>query len=337
MGITQDFLDSIKEKGLIQPITVDESLNLIAGGRRLAACRKLGFQTIPAIIRKVEDEIDAREIELLENRERKNMTWQEDMNLTAEIHRLMQNKHGDSYWSQSSTAKLIGKSRSAVQDALELSEAMKHVPEIAEAPTADSARKTFKRLIETAVVNEAVQEVVEKEQAKNVKWASDHYVVGDVRKRIGAIADGVMNFAEVDPPYGIDLKEKRKNKGEHLDKYNEVDKKDYPNFIEFVAKQVYRVLADNSFCVWWYGPTWHDQIRDILTKVGFTIDPIPAIWYKPTGGVTNNPDEFLARQYEPFFICKKGKPLIRSRGKGNVFPFMGVPPSQRISLNRTSC
>mgnify|MGYP000178574736 CR=1 FL=1 len=46
-----DLRDSILEKGIIQPITIDSNNNLLAGGRRMQAALQLGLPTIPAIIR----------------------------------------------------------------------------------------------------------------------------------------------------------------------------------------------------------------------------------------------------------------------------------------------
>ncbi|KKK96160.1 hypothetical protein LCGC14_2665550, partial [marine sediment metagenome] len=315
---------------LIQPITVSEHLHLVAGGRRLAACLELGLDKIPAVIRKIESELDHREIELFENLHRKAMEWPEEMRSVANIHNLMKEKHGDN-WSQLKTSKLLGRSRSAITDAVELSQAMDVIPELEESSTADSARKKYKRVIEEVVVTEALEEAKDKNTKKALIWAAGHYIVADINKRIGTVADGVVHFAEVDPPYGIDLKKMRKDKGEYLDTYNEIDAKDYPAFIEEVAKQVYRVLYPNAFCVWWHGPTWSNMVLGTLLNIGFKVDPIPAIWYKSLGGgFTNSPNTKLARTYEPFFVCTKGEPLLRKRGHSNVFPFAGVPPSQRI-------
>ncbi|MGE5147438.1 MAG: ParB N-terminal domain-containing protein [Candidatus Eiseniibacteriota bacterium] len=38
---------SIEDIGLLNPITVDESDRLLAGARRLAACKQLGWKQIP--------------------------------------------------------------------------------------------------------------------------------------------------------------------------------------------------------------------------------------------------------------------------------------------------
>ena len=329
LGSLTSLSESIAEKGLIQPITVDTNLTLVAGRRRLAAAVAAGLDKIPAVIREIADELDAREIELFENLHRKDPEWQEEIRLVAEIHRLMQEKHGDN-WTQLATSKLLGKSRPAISDAVELAEAMDVIPELEESSTADMARKKYQRIIEEVIVKEALEEAKDKNQKRAIMWASDHYIVGDVNKRIGTIADGVMHFAEVDPPYGIDLKKMRKDKGELLKTYDEIDAKDYPEFIEEIAKQVYRVLYPNAFCVWWHGPTWSSMVLGTLLNVGFQVDVIPAIWYKPGGGFTNSPNTKLARSYEPFFVCTKGQPLLRSRGRSNVYAIPGVPPSQRI-------
>lgn len=329
LGSLNSLMESIQEKGLIQPITVSEKLHLVAGGRRLAACTELGIEKVPCIIRKIDSELDSRVIELFENIHRKDMEWQEQIRLTARVHDLMKEIHGEN-WTQKGTAKLLGRSRSAITDSVELSEALDVIPELEESGTADQARKKYKRLIEGIIVKEALAEAKEQGQEKAISWASDQFMVGDMFKRIGAIADGSMHFAEVDPPYAIDLKAVRKGKGKHLATYNEVDERHYADFIEGTAKEIFRVLDPNSFCVWWHGPTWAIVVQQILTRVGFKIDPIPAIWYKPGGGVTNSPNTKLARNYEPFFVCSKGDPILRARGRGNVFPVPGVPPTQRI-------
>lgn len=72
-----DLANSIKEKGLLSPITVridqNEGYSLIVGQRRFLACKKLGWKTIPAIIRDITDDTDATIISLIENVHRADM------------------------------------------------------------------------------------------------------------------------------------------------------------------------------------------------------------------------------------------------------------------------
>ncbi|MBM3243882.1 MAG: ParB/RepB/Spo0J family partition protein, partial [Candidatus Omnitrophica bacterium] len=66
---------SIKEKGVIQPLLVrrkGDSYELIAGERRLRACKSLGLKEIPIIIKDVSDK-DSLEYALIENIQRESL------------------------------------------------------------------------------------------------------------------------------------------------------------------------------------------------------------------------------------------------------------------------
>jgi ParB/RepB/Spo0J family partition protein len=62
---------SIQSVGLLQPICVDENNKLIAGHRRLEACRQLGWTEIPAHVINLAEAVRG---EFAENQERKNFT-----------------------------------------------------------------------------------------------------------------------------------------------------------------------------------------------------------------------------------------------------------------------
>ena len=72
-----DLANSISEKGLLNPIMVRKSKNgkydLIAGQRRFLASKKIGLNTIPAIIRNELNDTDATIISLIENVQRADM------------------------------------------------------------------------------------------------------------------------------------------------------------------------------------------------------------------------------------------------------------------------
>lgn len=321
-GDIEELSESIKEKGLLQPITVTPDGRVLAGRRRVAACLEADLSEVPVLVKQTSGELDEREIELFENIHRKDLTWQEQMRLTARIHDLLVEKH-EGNWSQSRTAQLMGKSRSAVTDAVEMAKAMEIAPTLAEAPTADKARRQYKRLIEDAVVSEAMKEVESKKDSISIiARASSNYKVADALESMANLREGIAHFAEVDPPYGIDLKAYREAIGSDAGTYNEVDVSDYPKFLDTTAKQVYRCLSDDAFCVWWYGPTWHQTVLTTLREAGFHVDDIPAIWTKPgTASPAANPEVYLNRGYEPFFICRKGRPVLRKRGRSNVFDY----------------
>lgn len=70
-----ELAESIRQKGLINPITIRrnaEGFELVAGERRWRASQQAGLTQIPAVIRRLTDE-DALEIQLLENLQRKDV------------------------------------------------------------------------------------------------------------------------------------------------------------------------------------------------------------------------------------------------------------------------
>ena len=67
--------ESIKEKGIIQPVIVrkiDDGFELIAGERRTLAAKKAGFDMVPAIIYNIGNE-ESLEFALIENIQREDL------------------------------------------------------------------------------------------------------------------------------------------------------------------------------------------------------------------------------------------------------------------------
>lgn len=107
---------SIKEKGVITPITVKADKNgyiLIAGERRLRASKLAKRKNIPAYILELTDEVDMMEVALIENIQRENLNPLEE----SEAYAVLQGQFG---LSQTNIAKAVGKSRSTITNALRL-------------------------------------------------------------------------------------------------------------------------------------------------------------------------------------------------------------------------
>ena len=106
---------SIKNYGVFQPIIVKKSIkgyDLVAGERRLRACKLAGLDTIPAIVKDFSDE-EMREIDLLENIQRANLT---SIELAWAYKGIIDSLH----IRQEDLAAKIGKSRSHVTNTLGL-------------------------------------------------------------------------------------------------------------------------------------------------------------------------------------------------------------------------
>ena len=110
-----DLANSIKEHGVFQPIIVKKSIkgyDLVAGERRLRASKLAGLDTIPAIVKDFSDE-EMREIALLENLQRENLT---SIELAWAYKGIIDSLH----IRQEDLAAKIGKSRSHVTNTLGL-------------------------------------------------------------------------------------------------------------------------------------------------------------------------------------------------------------------------
>jgi ParB family chromosome partitioning protein len=113
-----DLANSIKEKGILQPIIVrqrdnNESYEVIAGERRWRAAQIAQLDNVPVIIKNLTDE-DALEIAIIENVQRSNLN---PIDEASGYKRLL-----DIYnYTQDDLSRVIGKSRSYVANILRLS------------------------------------------------------------------------------------------------------------------------------------------------------------------------------------------------------------------------
>lgn len=91
------FVDSIKQHGLIQAITVRPNprgpgFALVTGERRLRACRLLEFQDLPCVVRDVDDQT-ARLLALLENLDREDLSVADEALSAQDIVDLYEGDH----------------------------------------------------------------------------------------------------------------------------------------------------------------------------------------------------------------------------------------------------
>lgn len=320
----------IKEKGLVQPITITQDYSLVAGERRLLAHQALGLSHIEAIIRKTSDEIDLREVELIENIARKDMTWQE---IAKGEKALFELKAKQGKWNQRKQAEMLEQSQMTTSRMIQMADALETMPELGNFRTYEEAYKELKKLEEDLVVSRLRSKAAMENpsRAGAIKWAKDHYRVGDAFKGMEGCRDNLVHFAEIDPPYGVELdKRKSRNSKKNMEEYNEVDRDEYVGFYERTASEVFRILRADSFAVFWFGWDWYGDIRQILLDAGFKVPTIPAIWTKGNSGQVASPDTTLASCHEPFWLARKGKPKLAKPGRGNVFAFDPVPSAHKI-------
>ena len=112
----RELAHTIEEHGLLQPIVLREyepaKYEIIAGERRYRAMKMLGWETTPAILRKMTDE-ESASLALIENLQRENLSPLEEAAGYMRLKTEFRMKQGD-------IAKRVGKSRAAVANSMRL-------------------------------------------------------------------------------------------------------------------------------------------------------------------------------------------------------------------------
>ncbi|MCX8083301.1 MAG: ParB/RepB/Spo0J family partition protein [Calditerrivibrio sp.] len=111
-----ELAQSIKEKGIIQPLIVvstNGKYQIIAGERRWRAAGLAGLKKIPVIIKNINEEKEKLELALIENIQR------EDLN-PVELARAYKSLLEKYHYTQEQLAQIVGKNRSTIANTLRL-------------------------------------------------------------------------------------------------------------------------------------------------------------------------------------------------------------------------
>ena len=369
--VKSDLIPSIEKSGLITPVCVKQNCSneelpkhtvgykqflLLAGGNRFRAFEILGRMKIPAMIFEQElSDLEVAIVEESENINRRDFSPSEKAASYAKMHRLLQNEHGaaqqgrfagkDSGWGIKQTAEYLNKSTGQVTEMLQLNEMFEKKPETRTLFTGVTEAKAFLKKATKGAETAVRAQIIEQQRATTPedvlrKKLQNSYILGDFFQEAKAIESGLFDLVEVDPPYGIDLQELRKNGENSTVGYNEIEVEQYEAFLELTIKESWRLLKPNGWLLFWFAPDpWQQLILELLQKQGFAVRNLPAIWKKGGfseeagslgGGMqANTPAYYLARSYESFFYARKGNARIVKMGRPDAFDFANIPQQHR--------
>lgn len=94
LGDLEALKNSLRTYGLLNPITLNNKYELIAGERRLQAAKQLGWTNINAVIQNNLSEVEELEMELEENNQRKEFTNEE----LLEGYKRLEKLRNPSFW-----------------------------------------------------------------------------------------------------------------------------------------------------------------------------------------------------------------------------------------------
>ncbi|MCL2033731.1 MAG: ParB/RepB/Spo0J family partition protein [Oscillospiraceae bacterium] len=206
-----ELAQSISANGLLQPITVrktkDNFFELIAGERRTLACRKLGYETIPAIVEEYSSE-QSIILTLIENLQRKDLNYFEE---AAGIAGLIQ----ELKLSQQQASRQLGMAQSTVanklrllkypmhiqQEMINLNFSERHARALLRLPDEKSLRQAIAAIKKANLTVEQTEQMIDTLLAKpEAKRGTKIFIIKDMRMFLNSIQKAVATMNQAGIP-----------------------------------------------------------------------------------------------------------------------------------------
>lgn len=333
-----DLALSIRNRGLINPITIDPDYNLIAGERRLTACRQLGWTAISVQFTSELDYYELQMIELEENVKRVDLTWQEEVEAIARFHQLKIENEPE--WTQAATSEALGLSEQDVSRKLAVASEM-HNEVVANADRFAAAANIVSRNNErkkssalesvdlmigksaaTYTPDEEVEAILAKSEA--LQRASIPLLNTNFHEWQESYDGPKFNLIHCDFPYGINVADAPRMSATIKDHYD--DSPDvYWALLHRLSLAMDNVVADSAHLIFWHSMKFHFETREALERMGWTCHPFPLIWHKSDGaGIAPDPQRGPRQTYEAAIFATRGDRKITQAGcVANSFAYPG--------------
>lgn len=359
----EELAESLTRFGTIQPIVVRPALAedgvdtewvCVAGGRRLSAMGTLGTSvlvhsatSVPGVMGFVlTTEISedySREIELEENIQRENMTWVEQVNAIAEIHKLKARQAAltGEKWGSRETGKLLNKGHVSVSYAIAVADAIRLDPELAKC---DGPYQVLKKIVERK--EDEVLAIRAKTLGATVAPAVDHLAEpidedddaepsavqpmnqtiriplfsmcqhGDAIAKLYSLPAGSIDHIVTDPPYGIEMsnfiQDVTRVEATHGVAANEIL---FPKL--FLAAK--HVLRPSGFFVLWCDQMQWQSLYDLGIAAGFRVQRWPLTWIK-TGACANQAAQYnFTKRTEIAMVCRMPNAVLANSAPENWY------------------
>lgn len=315
LGDIKDLVSSIKDVGLINPITLTPDLRLVAGLHRLEACRALGWVEIPAIVLPLE-KIQANLVELDENLARRELTVLERGELLVQRKALYEALHPET---RRGTAG--GRAKAARRNGAPTNEipsfagavartthlsprTIQHEVAIVHAIPGDVRKKLRGTRLEDRKVDlmrlarlpheeqRALVDIMSRGTVPTLRAAQAQLTRSAIESHTEPLPEGPFSVVVVDPPWPHD---------DH--------KRPYPSMSlgEIMSLQVGKLAAKNAVVLLWVPPTMLRDGVEALEGWGFKQVGLVA-WDKKNA----RPGVYVRSQVELCLVGVRGNPRVLS-------------------------
>ncbi len=338
MGDITSLLESIKEKGQIQPIVINRENHLIVGARRLAACL-LGGMKVKVIYEDMVDPVRMREWELEENLKRKGFTAGEEVLAVREIHVLKQRLYGETTsgkeggWTLEQTAELLGKTKGSVIGDIDMAAMLDAFPQLRTAKKKSEIRKAAQGLQKLAIAMEGVKK---HEEAISTDQDLFKILKEDAVKHMSELGKDSVDILCTDPLYGVDMDQiamacggitgGRTTAGYKIEDCRE------PAFFyyEILALESFRFTTNKAHGYVFVAPEHFWTVRGIFLATGWRVHVKPLIWIKREVGQCNVPSAWPASCYEMLMYLRKDDSKLVKEGQPDWIECPPIDPSKKL-------
>lgn len=304
-GDIAELAESIKKLGLLHPLVLTTDMKLLAGERRLRAMQALGWTEAPVTFKSELSPKEQLELELEENTKRKSLDWKEEVTLKEAIANLSPDLP------MPELARSTKSSESILRNDLFLARSLKKYPQLAEEKDKSNAYRKARRLEE----KEVRAMLVKAESSTSPTLGVPTCSIGnstlyniDCMEGITKLPSESIDLVITDFPFGVDLDKNydftSKNGWEAV--YDDSADTLLSVLLPTLAKEFERVLKPGGH-FYIFHPSIHQRaFYDELSKY-FTLQKVPLIWHKHTGGTTFAPYSYYMPNYEPIWYGWKGE------------------------------
>jgi ParB-like chromosome segregation protein Spo0J len=318
--------ESISRLGLIHPIVVTPAFDLVAGERRLLACRDiLGWDRISVQYTNELNEKELRKIELEENVKRLNVEWKDECLAINEFNELC--RVDDPSWTQDKTAEAMGLSKGAVSQKINAAKKILAGNErIIAAKEFSKARGIMKRERdhEVAAEQEAVRDILFPDAPKQ----AEAILTANFLEWAPAYSGPRFNFIHCDFPYGIGADKFNQGSAPTHGGYDDTPET-YWALIDCLRNNLDRIASDSCHLLFWFSMDWYTETLELLRR-DWEVTPFPLIWFKSDGmGILPDPSRGPRRIYETAFLGHRGDRKV-VRAVSNAY---GAPTDRTIHMS----
>jgi ParB/RepB/Spo0J family partition protein len=330
---------SIQRIGLLHPIVVRRTKELVVGERRYRAAAMLGWETIPA---QFIDELSSQELDLVEleeNMKRQDLTWQEDCLAHLRFHQGQEELH-DGIWSTEMSAEYLGCHLRTLQRRIEVARALESGDEgVSGCESVGAAYTVLSRKRDRALGSEAV--ILDDAfridvgatsgsptaqtaptpggefkagpppwERNPVRPVEEDIICADFREWAKTYEGEPFNFLHVDFPYGIAHHESEQGAADKWETYTDTEKV-YVELLRTLLEHRDRVIAPSAHVMFWLSMNQYEDTVDWFRLKGFTVNPRPLIWAKSDNvGILPDPLRGPRQTYElALFISLGGRKI----------------------------